>query len=107
MGEQKSRSRHLIDPEIISAVDLIPTTDLTESTLMESRKNQSQMMQQIDVTQMYPITLEKKVVPSYFSGPDIRIEIIKPKQSKHHKMPLYYSIHGGGMVLGSPVVDRP
>lgn len=88
MGEQKSRSRHLIDPEIISAVDLIPTTDLTESTLMEARKNQSQMMQQIDVTQMFPITLEKRVVPSYFSGPDIQIEIIKPKQSKHHKMPL-------------------
>lgn len=107
MGEQKSRSRHLIDPEIISAVDLIPTTELTESTLMEARKNQSQMMQKIDVTQMFPITLEKKVVPSYFSGPDIQIEIIKPKHSKHHKMPLYYSIHGGGMVLGSPVVDRP
>nr|WP_249930796.1 hypothetical protein [Paenibacillus polymyxa] len=59
MGEQKSRSRHLIDPEIISAVDLIPTTDLTKSTLMESRKNQSQMMQQLDVTQMFPVTLEK------------------------------------------------
>jgi len=64
-------------------------------------------MQQIDVTQMFPVTLEKKVVPSYFSGPDIQLEIIKPKQSNHHKMPLYYSIHGGGMVLGSPVVDRP
>lgn len=61
MREQKSRSRHLIDPEIISAVDLIPTTDLTESTLMEARKNQSQMMQQIDVTQMFPITLEKRL----------------------------------------------
>lgn len=27
------RSRHLIDPEIISAVDLIPTNDITESKL--------------------------------------------------------------------------
>nr|WP_232795428.1 hypothetical protein [Paenibacillus sp. ICGEB2008] len=60
MGEQKSRSRHLIDPEIISAVDLIPTTDLTKSTLMEARKSQSQMMQPLDVTQMFPVTLEKK-----------------------------------------------
>ena len=106
MAEQKSRSRHLIDPEIIRAVDLIPTNALTQSTLMESRKNQSQMMPQIDITQMFPVTIEEKIVPSYFSGPDIRIEIIKPTQSKYYRMPLFYSIHGGGMVLGSPAVDR-
>lgn len=46
MGEQKSRSRHLIDQEIISAIDLIPTSDLSETTLMESRKNQSKMLPQ-------------------------------------------------------------
>ncbi|MBP1989533.1 hypothetical protein [Paenibacillus eucommiae] len=38
MSEQKNRSRHLIDPEIIRAVDLFPTTDLYESLLMESLK---------------------------------------------------------------------
>ncbi|PDY29936.1 alpha/beta hydrolase fold domain-containing protein [Bacillus thuringiensis] len=106
MAEKKSRSRHLIDPEIIRAVDLIPTNALTQSTLMESRKNQSQMMPQIDITQMFPVTFEEKVVPSYFGGPDIRIEIIKPTQLKYYRMPLFYSIHGGGMVLGSPAVDR-
>lgn len=107
MSEQNSRSRHLIDPEIISAIDLIPTSDLTETTLIESRKSQSQMMPQIAVTQLFPVTFEEKSVPSYFGGPDIRIEIIKPKQSKYAKMPLYYWIHGGGMVLGSPIFDRP
>ncbi|GAA3400697.1 alpha/beta hydrolase [Paenibacillus hodogayensis] len=107
MSKQPSRSRHLIDPEVISAVDLFPTTDLSESVLMESRKKQSQMLPQIDITQMFPVTFEEKTVPSYFGGPDIRIEITKPKQPKHDKMPLYYSIHGGGMVLGSPVGDRP
>ncbi|MEK8130022.1 alpha/beta hydrolase [Paenibacillus filicis] len=107
MSEQTSRSRHLIDREILSVVDLIPTTDLTLPTLIESRKKQSQMLPQTDVTQMFPVTCEEKVVPSYFDGPDIRIEIIKPIQPKHEKMPLYYSIHGGGMVMGSPVVDRP
>nr|WP_282936169.1 alpha/beta hydrolase [Paenibacillus sp. RC67] len=107
MSEQNSRSRHLIDLEIISAIDLFPTSDLTETTLMESRENQSKMLPQIDVTQMFPVTFEERAVPSYFGGPDIRIEIIKPSQPKYKKMPLYYSIHGGGMVLGSPIVDRP
>ncbi|MFD0678380.1 MULTISPECIES: alpha/beta hydrolase fold domain-containing protein [unclassified Paenibacillus] len=106
MSEQKNRSRHLIDPEIISAVDLFPTTDLSESLLMESRQNQSKMLPQIDVTQLFPVTFEENTVPSYFGGPDIRIEIIKPIQPKYKKMPLYYSIHGGGMVMGSPVGDR-
>lgn len=106
MEEKTSRSRHLVDPEIVSAIDLIPTTNLTASTLMESRKNQAQMMRQLDVTQMFPVTLEEKAVPSYFGGPDIRIEIIKPIQPKYPIMPLYYSIHGGGMVMGSPVGDR-
>lgn len=107
MSDLTSRSRHLIDPEIISAVDLIPTTDLTQSLLMESRRNQTQMMPQIDVTQRFPVTFEERVVPSYFGGPEVRIEIIKPRQLKYEKMPLYYSIHGGGMVLGSPAGDRP
>ncbi|GGG53635.1 alpha/beta hydrolase [Paenibacillus radicis (ex Gao et al. 2016)] len=106
MSDQQSRSRHLIDPEIMSAVDLIPTTDLTYSKLIESRENQSKMMPQIDITEKFPVTFEEKAVPSYFGGPAIRIEIIKPKQSKYDKMPLYYSIHGGGMVMGSPVGER-
>ncbi|MCR8632186.1 hypothetical protein NV381_13320 [Paenibacillus sp. N5-1-1-5] len=76
MSEQKNRSRHLIDPEIISAVDLFPTTDLSESLLMESRQNQSKMLPKIDVTQLFPVTFEENIVPSYFGGPDIRIEII-------------------------------
>lgn len=106
MSEQKSRSRHLIDPEIRSAVDIIPTSDLSEASLRASRENQSNMLPQIDVTQMFPVTFEVKAVPSYFGDPDIRIEVIKPSHPKYHKMPLYYSIHGGGMVMGSPVVDR-
>lgn len=106
MSEKKNRSRHLVDQEIISVVDLFPTTDLSESMLMESRNNQAKMLPQIDVTQLFPVTFEEKTVPSYFGGPDIRIEIIKPIQPKHNKLPLFYSIHGGGMVMGSPVGDR-
>ncbi|WP_433921272.1 alpha/beta hydrolase fold domain-containing protein [Paenibacillus taichungensis] len=106
MNEPTSRSKHLIDQEIISAIDLIPTTDLSAATLLEARKSQTNMMQQIDVTQLFPVTFEERVVPSYFGGPDIRIEIIKPRQPKYSKMPLYYSIHGGGMVMGSPVGER-
>lgn len=107
MNEQKSRSRHLVDPEIISALDLFPTSDLTGATLRESRESQAKMIPQIDVTQLFPVTWEEMAVPSYFGGPDIRIEIIKPREPKYDKMPLYYSIHGGGMVMGSPVGDRP
>jgi len=106
MNEQKSRSRHLVDPEIISALDLFPTSDLTGATLMESRENQAKMIPQMDVTQLFPVTWAERAVPSYFGGPDIRIEIIKPREPKYDNMPLYYSIHGGGMVMGSPVGDR-
>ncbi|REK76872.1 alpha/beta hydrolase fold domain-containing protein [Paenibacillus paeoniae] len=106
MSEQKSRSRHLIDQEIISAIDLIPTSDLSADTLAESRENQSKTMHQMDVTELFSVTFEERTVPSYFGGPDIHIEIIKPLKPKYDKMPFYYSIHGGGMVLGSPVGDR-
>jgi acetyl esterase/lipase len=107
MSEPQSRSRHLIDPEILSAVDLIPTSDLDPSSLKEARKNQALMQPPIDITQQFPVTLEEKSIPSAFGGPELRIEIIKPVQPKHDKLPLYYSIHGGGMVLGSPAGDRP
>lgn len=62
MSEQKSRSRHLIDQEIISAIDLIPTTDFCDTTLMESRINQSKMLPSIDVTQLFPATFEERAV---------------------------------------------
>lgn len=98
MNEQKSRSRHLVDQEIIRAIDLIPTSDLTDTALMESRENQAKMLPQVDITQLFPVTFEERSVPSYFGGPDIRIEIIKPREPKYNKMPLYYAMHGGGMV---------
>ncbi|MDQ0416433.1 acetyl esterase/lipase [Croceifilum oryzae] len=106
MSKQKSRSRHLVDPEISSALDLFPTSDLNAVSLMASRENQAKMLPQIDVTKLFPVSFEERTVPSYFGGPDLHIEIIKPLQSKHDKIPLYYTIHGGGMVMGSPVVDR-
>ncbi|HWO96729.1 MAG TPA: hypothetical protein VNM45_10415 [Bacillus sp. (in: firmicutes)] len=72
MNEQQSRSRHLVDQEIIRAIDLFPTSDLTESTLMESRENSAKMLPQTDITQLFPVTFEERAVPSYFGGPDIR-----------------------------------
>lgn len=106
MNETTSRSRHLIDPEIIRAIDLFPISDLTESTLAEARNSQAQMLPQTDVTQLFPVTFAEIMVPSGFGGPDVRLEIIKPLNPRYEKMPLYYSIHGGGMVVGSPAVDR-
>ncbi|UQZ36158.1 esterase [Paenibacillus sp. PK3_47] len=106
MTNPHSRSRHLIDPEIIQAIDLIPTADLNLASLMESRSKQAQMLPQADITELYPVTYEMKRIPSSFGGPDIRIEIIKAVKPKANKMPLYYSIHGGGMVMGSPAGDR-
>ncbi|WP_085523738.1 hypothetical protein [Tuberibacillus sp. Marseille-P3662] len=107
MNGKTSKSRHLIDPEISGVIDLIPTNDLTESMLKESRIQTLEMMQKRDVTHEFPVTLEERYVPSYFGGPDIRLEIIKPRQLKYEKMPLYYSVHGGGMVMGSAMSERP
>ncbi|GED69966.1 hypothetical protein BRE01_36680 [Brevibacillus reuszeri] len=64
ISDQKSRSRHLIDLEIVSAIDLIPTSNLSETMLMESRENQEKMIPKIDVTEMFPVTFEERVVPS-------------------------------------------
>lgn len=106
MTNPVSRSRHLIDPEIIGAIDLIPTSDLDYASLIESRSQQAQMLPPIEVTQLYPVTFEVKRIPSTFGGPEITIELIKPVRPRYDKMPLYYSIHGGGMVMGSPAGDR-
>jgi len=106
MSERKARSRHLIDPEIIRAIEIFPTTDLTLTALLEARQGQAKMLQDIDITQLFPVTFEEKTIPSYFDHVDVRIEIIKPIKSQYTKMPLFYSIHGGGMVMGSPVGER-
>jgi len=77
----ESRSRHLIDPEVDRALDIFPTTDLDEVALKEARLSQAQMLPQVDITELFPVTFEERAVASYFEGPDVRIEIIKPKQS--------------------------
>ncbi|MBD2843652.1 alpha/beta hydrolase fold domain-containing protein [Paenibacillus sp. IB182496] len=106
MNKGPSKSRHLVDPEILSAVDQFPTVDLTDEILHSSRESHAKVLQQIDVTEDYPVSFEQLVVPSSFDGPDIRIEMIKPLRPKYDKMPFYYSIHGGGMVSGSAAGDR-
>ena len=90
-----SKSRHLVDPEILAMLDM-PPLDLTAESLAEVRANP--MFTGADLPPPpFPVREALAPVPD---APDVRMLVIDPPSPAKERGAVLY-IHGGGMVVGS------
>ena len=90
-----SKSRHLVDPEILAMLDM-PPLDLTAESLAEVRANP--MFTGADLPPPpFPVREAFAPVPD---APDVRMLVIDPPSPAKERGAVLY-IHGGGMVVGS------
>lgn len=90
-----SKSRHLVDPEILAMLDM-PPLDLTAKSLAEVRANP--MFTGADLPPPpFPVREAFAPVPD---APDVRMLVIDPPSPAKDRGAVLY-IHGGGMVVGS------
>lgn len=97
-------SKRLVDPELAPMLDGFGDVTYTRENIQQSRQAMSVANGQ-NVEDHYAVTVREEYIDSIFEDNKIRIIIISPKETHDGKQPLLFSIHGGGMVMGSPEMD--
>jgi acetyl esterase/lipase len=96
-------TKHLVDPELVAALEFMPPFDLSVELLPKMRSMMVEMLrQQRDAAPPSDIVVEERHIPGPAGAPDVRVLIYSPPESATAPMPGYLHIHGGGYVMGSP-----
>ncbi|MCE7796882.1 alpha/beta hydrolase [Sphingobium sufflavum] len=99
-----SRSRHLVAPELVTAIDAFPAFDLSDAFIAALR--QGGPMTSGFVLPPLPPELERVerrdiLIPGWEGAPDVRLLLFVPPAATAAPRPAFLHIHGGGFVLGS------
>jgi len=93
-------SRHLVDPELAPALDLIVDAPLTHEALASIRKAMDDMF----VARQRPVAgvqYGEERIPGFNGGPAVRVAIYRSEKNSTAAPGLLH-IHGGGYVSGCP-----
>ncbi len=97
-------SKHLVDKELLTLIDLLPKIDFSVETLPASRKQLNEMFHQAgNSPDNNPEVKRQEIfVPGPEGAPEVRVLTYTPTSQSSAPRPAYFYIHGGGYVLGSP-----
>jgi acetyl esterase/lipase len=92
-----SRSRHLVDPELDGAIDMVPPLVLTDADLpaVRARLGVRPIPDNLDLT----VSVETVAAPGPDGAPPVTVLIYRPPQAGKGA-PALIQLHGGGYVLG-------
>jgi len=95
-------SKHLVDPELLPALEQVPQFDLSEETLPPIRAQIVEMFAHLGSA--FPpapeIARSERFVPGPSGAPEVRVLVYAPRDGRTGR-PGYLYIHGGGYVLGT------
>jgi acetyl esterase/lipase len=99
-------TRHLVDPELLAALDEFPALLLERSALPDIRAVRAAQAAELRALQPdFPdIEASEVSLPGPAGAPDVRALLYVPKSQPRPLTGLVW-IHGGGYVLGSPDAD--
>ena len=93
-------TRHLLDPEILPALDAFPQVSLEKEYLPAIREGASSQINLLDTSDMDVSRTEIHVPGLSPDQPDVRCLMYRPKNPKAGSG-AYLHFHGGGYILGS------
>jgi len=93
-----SRTRHLVDPELLPFLDMLPALVLSDEVLPEMRARSFPMP--VDPDSIEKVDLQRRMIPGPAGAPEVEVHIFTPKQASGAR-PAILHIHGGGYVGGS------
>lgn len=95
-------TKHLVDPEIVSMLDMFPRLHFTGESLPQIRALLKEMDAHTPVAvPEYPdVAVAERHVPGPQDAPDVRVLVYQPKNVSS-PVPALLWIHGGGYVIGS------
>lgn len=93
-----SPSRHLVDPELLSLLDLHPTVMLDGELLPELRRLEAENIPPVEPDS---VRVETREVPGPAGAPPVAVRIYWPYEAAPRPLGCIYHVHGGGYVAGS------
>jgi triacylglycerol lipase len=96
-------TKHLVDPELRSALDAIPALDLSAAGLPATRKTIAEMFAATPVVSDSSVSIETLNISKSAEVFPVRILAFRPTH-RPHALPAFLHIHGGGYVAGTPEI---
>lgn len=96
-------SEHLIDPELVAGLDMLPTLDFSVVDIVQVRALLAASRGGAPVVEVPGVVTETIAVPGPKGAPDVRVVVHRPAETKG-KVAAILHIHGGGYVIGEPSV---
>lgn len=91
-------SKHLVDRELVTILDYIPASQLTNENLQQVRAMSSRPP--VDLPQFSQISVTEQRIPGADGDPDVRLLFYMPP-SPQGTVPVLLWLHGGGYIMGS------
>jgi acetyl esterase/lipase len=102
-------SRRLVAPELLPALDVLPSFDFSDEVLRTLRSGalgmgNGQMAPPLSPAQQ-AVACEQRLLPGSPGAPDVRVLIYTAAGKAAAPRPAYLHMHGGGYVLGMPEIN--
>ncbi len=99
-------SRHLVDPQLVEALNMFAPLDMDLSRIGETRAMFSAMNPPVESYMRPTIAIERLSAPGPAGAPDVPVTLYRPVQADG-PLPVLLHIHGGGYVFGSAAGSGP
>ncbi len=100
-------TRHLVDPELLPGLEMMPAFNLTVEALPQMRATMEEMRRlQFAALPPSSVRVAERVIPGPAGSPDVRVLIYTPPGLPGPKA-AYLHIHGGGYVMGTADMSDP
>lgn len=97
---------HLVDPELVPALDLFPRFDIAPAELPNLRAAMDGLSPNLEDLSTSGVTVQRISIPA--SSDELTLELVLHQPASTTScLPLYLHIHGGGFVLGNAVMSSP
>ncbi len=101
-------SRRLIAPELLPALNLLPSFDFNDEVLRAIRAGAS-VVEGVKPPPLSPaqqaVAREEQFVPGPPGAPKVRVLVYTPPGKVVEPRPAYLHMHGGGFMLGTPEIN--
>jgi triacylglycerol lipase len=99
-------SRHLVDPQLVAALEMFAPLDMELSRINETRAIFASMNPPIESYSRPSVSIEKIAVSGIEGAPDVPVTLYRPVQADY-PLPVLLHIHGGGYLFGSAAGSGP